>query len=189
MRAALLGLLWLYTPALWAGEVLLAHAGHDHGLYSVEVDMRLDAPRAHVWRVLTDYQQLYRLNEAIVLSEVMLPNAQGLPRVRVITRACVYFFCKTIIQVQDVREQAPHRLMATVLPEMSHFQHGVANAQLWEEGAQTRLRIVAEVIPDFWVPPIIGPWLIARKLRTEAMETLHTLEQLCEAPVAVASPE
>jgi hypothetical protein len=31
--------------------------------------------------------------------------------------------------------------------------------------------------PDFWVPPVIGPWLIQRKLVRELTETMAYIEQ------------
>ncbi len=176
--------LWLAVAGpVAAGEVLVAQAGHDHGLYTVEVDMRLDAPRAEVWRLLTDYPHYGRLNEAIQLSEVLEQRGAGDYRVRVVTDACVYFFCKRLVQVQDVVEVNGSYLSANVLPELSHFRYGVARAYVWEEGQQTRVRVLAEVVPDFWVPPLIGPWLIAHKLRTEALETVRSVERL-SLPVA-----
>jgi hypothetical protein len=38
------------------------------------------------------------------------------------------------------------------------------------------------VEPDFWIPPLIGPWLIKRKLLSETLETVDNLEQLAKNP-------
>ena len=164
-----------------AGQVLVAQATHDRGLYNVEVDMRLDAPRDEVWRLLTDYAHYGRLNEAIQVSEILEQRGPGDYRVRTVTQACVYFFCKTLVQVQDVVELNGQSLSAKVLPELSHFRYGLARAYVWDEGQQTRVRVLAEVEPDFWIPPLIGPWLIRHKLRSEALETIRNVERLSQA--------
>lgn len=183
MRAFLHVVLLMVAGDAAAGEVLVARAVHDHGLYRVEVDMRLDARPSGVWRLLTDYEHYERINESIRESEVLERRGPTDNRVRTVTEACVYFFCKTLVQVQDVVEVDGHYLAASVLPELSDFRHGVARAYVWEEGGQTRVRILAEVEPDFWIPPLIGPWLITRKLRSEALETIFTVERLSSAQI------
>lgn len=174
-------LLLLLLPGVFqaqAGELLLVQVDHDRGLYRLELDMRLDAGKGHVWRLLTDYAQYGRLNEAIGESEILRQLGPGSYRVRTVTRACVYFFCKTVRQVQDVTEVPGRYISASVLPVQSDFRHGVARAFIWPEGGQTRIRILAEVEPDFWIPPLIGPWIISRKLQSEALQTMRNLERL-----------
>ena len=173
-------LLWLVLgcQAVHAGKVLLAQVEHDRGLYRIELDMHLDAGKGHVWRLLTDYDNYGQLNDAVQESEILGEQGAGRYRVRTVTRACVYFFCKTVRQVQDVAEIPGRYISASVLPAMSDFRHGVARVYLWPEGSGTRVRILAEVEPDFWIPPVIGPWLISRKLHSEALETLRNVERL-----------
>ncbi len=180
MPQRMLFLLWLAlgAQASQAGEILVAQVDHDRGLYRIELDMRLDAGKGHVWRLLTDYPHYGQLNEAIKESEILRRQGPGSYRVRTLTRACVYFFCKTVVQVQDVTEVPGRYISASVLPALSDFRHGVARAYIWPEGAYTRIRVLAEVEPDFWIPPLIGPWIISRKLQSEALETIRNLERL-----------
>jgi hypothetical protein len=161
-----------------AGEVLVAGVTEERGIYRVEVDTRLAVRPDWAWEVLTDYPRLGRVNEAIERSEVLERRGAEDYRVRTVTQACVYFFCKRIEQVQDVVQLADGRLLATVLPEYSDFRYGWARLYVWPEGDRTRVRVLAEVEPDFWIPPLIGPWLIKRKLRSEALETVLNLERL-----------
>ena len=69
-------------------------------------------------------------------------------------------------------------ITAVVVPKLSDFQHGYARVNIWQEPTGTRVLIRSEVRPDFWIPPIIGPWLIKRKLRSEALETVQNLERV-----------
>ncbi len=178
MRGILPLLLLLAVVQARAGEILVAQVDHDRGLYRIELDMRLDAGKGHVWRLLTDYSHYGQLNNAIKESEILRQQGPGSYRVRTVTRACVYFFCKTVTQVQDVTEVPGRYISASVLPALSDFRHGVARAYIWPEGAYTRIRVLAEVEPDFWIPPLIGPWIISRKLQSETLETMRNVERL-----------
>lgn len=165
-----------------AGQVYTALVTHQSGSYFVEVDALIHAPEPVVRRLLTDYEHLSRVNPAIESSEILLERKAGDYRVRTVTKACVWFYCKRIRQVQDVIESQDGSITATVIPELSDFQHGYARVNVWREPTGTRVLIRSEVRPDFWIPPIIGPWLIKRKLRSEALETVHNLEQVAFPP-------
>ena len=39
----------------------------------------------------------------------------------------------------------------------------------------------ADIIPEFWFPPVIGPLLIMNKLRNEALETAKGVERVAAA--------
>jgi hypothetical protein len=148
----------------------------DGEVYRVAVDARIRAPVARVRALLTDYAHLDRLNEAIVSSEVMDDYGAGRYRVRIVTRACIWFFCRTVHQVQDVVESGESTIKVRVIPELSDFRQGSARFFVRRDGEGARVNIVSEVEPDFWIPPLIGPWLIKRKLLSEALETVKNLE-------------
>ncbi len=142
----------------------------------MEVDALVQAPAARVRARLTDYAHLARLNGAIKSSRVLANTGPGQYQVRIVTRACVWFFCRTVKQVQSVHEAGDGWIDVRVIPELSDFKQGWAHFHILAEGAPTRVLIVSEVEPDFWIPPVIGPWLIKRKLRSEMLETVANLE-------------
>ena len=167
-----------------AGTVYAASVGYDDGVYSVEVDALVNVPEPRVRELLTDYNHLGRVNPAIEVSEVLLVRKPGDYRVRTETEACVWFYCMRVHQIQDVIEAADGTVTATVLPQYSDFKRGHARLTLWRAPDGTRVLIRSEVEPDFWIPPVIGPWLIKRKLRSEALETVQNLERLA-SPAAL----
>ena len=61
----------------------------------------------------------------------------------------------------------------------------VARWQFWTEPTATRMRFSSEIEPSFWVPPLIGPWLIRHALYAEALRSVINLERLAEV---VSSP-
>ena len=84
--------------------------------------------------------------------------------------------------MQDVIESPDGSVTALVVPELSDFRYGYARLNLWQEVDGTRILIRSEVEPDFWIPPLIGPWLIKRKLLSETLETVDNLELLAKNP-------
>jgi len=176
-------LLSVWVVSVFAGKVYKATASYQEGVYLVEVDALVSVPEPRVRELLTDYNHLGRVNPDIKISEILKTRKPGDYQVRTVTQACIWFFCKLIHQVQDVIEAADGSVMATIIPAQSDFRHGYARLDLWQEADGTRVQIRAEVEPDFWIPPLIGPWMIKRKLRGEAIETVQNLEQVArDAP-------
>lgn len=173
---------WLGRGVAVAAEIIRVDVGHQGEAYTMEIDALADAPAARVRAMLTDYDHLDRLNNSIKSSRILDKPGPGEYRVRIVTHACVWFFCRTIKQVQSVREAGDGWIDARVVPELSDFKQGWARFAVQPEGATARIRIVSEVEPGFWIPPVIGPWLIKLKLRSEVMETLAILEKSGRAP-------
>jgi hypothetical protein len=171
-------LLGLCATAVSAAQVDVATASYDYDVYHVEVDARVDAPLADVRRLLTDYNHLGRINPSIEVSEILLQRNPDDCRVRTVTKVCVWFYCKHIHQVQDVTEGTDGTVTAIVLPGQSDFRYGYAHVHTWAENGGTRVLIRGDLQPDFWIPPLIGPWMIKRKLIDEALETIDNLERV-----------
>jgi hypothetical protein len=175
---AVAGLIALCAPRAQAGTVYRASADHENGVYRVEVDALVSVPEPRVRELLTDYNHLGRVNPAIEVSQILFTREPGDYRVQTVTEACVWFYCMRVHQVQDVIEADDGSVTATVIPEQSDFRRGYARLDLSQQAGGTRVLVRSEVEPDFWIPPIIGPWLIERKLRSEALETLQNLERV-----------
>jgi len=172
--------LFLWDSATQAGQVFTSAVSHQSGSYFVEVDVLVEVAEPRARALLTDYNNLGQLNHAIEISEILKVRKPGDYQVRTVTEACVWFYCKRIHQVQDVIEAHDGSVTATVIPEQSDFRYGYARLNLWQETGGTRIVIRSEVEPDFWIPPVIGPWLIKRKLRSEALETVANLERVAQ---------
>ncbi len=173
-------LLILARPA--AGyELRKIEVAHDHGRYSVHMRVTLDAKAADVFAVLSEVKLLPRINPAVRRIHSQPSSAPNSLRVFSEIRLCIAYFCRLIKQVQDMSfEKALDGgvVHARVLPELSDLRHGVAIWRVAQCDAKTCLRFDASLEPDFWVPPLIGPWLIQRKLREEARQTSAGLESL-----------
>lgn len=154
--------------------------------YRVTMKVKLDVPADRAYAVFTDYENLPRINPA-VKQITLLPESTSPDTSRLYTqmRLCFSFFCKTLEQVQDMRriEQPPGgRLSASVLPERSDLRYGQADWSVRDCAPQACLDFSAELEPKFWIPPLIGPWVMERKLRQEAVQTSEGIERLAREP-------
>lgn len=170
-----------------AAEIQSLHVTHDGARYHVEMEVKLQAPSTSSYAVFATPGDLPKINPAV--QQVRVIDHPGDERARIYTevRVCALFYCKLLHQVQDMR-YAPRPdggdLHAEVLPAQSDFSYGRADWRFRPDGAATHLHFSAELEPAFWVPPVIGPWLVERSLREEAQRTSAGIEQLAGLPAA-----
>ena len=171
----LIAVLLLPSAAL-AGEILASSVNHEGTVYSLSVTARIDAPLDTVYRSITDFDNLAAINPAIEESQLLATPALDMRRVRSVIRVCILMFCKRVEQVQDVTLMEGYAIKAVIVPQGGDFRSGVAHWQLTASGAATEMLFTNTFEPDFWVPPVIGPWLIKRKLTREVAETAMYIE-------------
>ena len=79
--------------------------------------------------------------------------------------------------VESLEENGKNELIATVVPAESDFRSGRTVWQIMPAGvAQSRLQLRSTFRPGFWVPPVIGPWLIKMKMEQELSVMITRLE-------------
>ena len=168
--------LWLLSSVSQAGDILASRVSHEGDRYTLTVTARIDAPLDTVYRSITDFDNLDAINPDIEESQLLTTRPPDTRRVRSVIKVCLLTFCKRVQQVQDVTLLSGHAIEAVIVPEGSDFRSGVARWQLTPSGASTELVFSNSFEPDFWVPPVIGGWLIKRKLVWEVAETARHIE-------------
>ncbi len=145
------------------------------------IHMAFDVPASvdQIKSVLTDYAHPSRLSSAVTAREV-LGRQDGAVRVRTEFRDCVVFFCKTMILVHDVSVSATE-VRADVVAEGSDFRNGFLRWSINGLGdGSSHVVFNAVMEPDFFVPPLIGGFLIRKALGNQALATAENL--VSEAP-------
>ena len=178
-RACVSGLcisLMLFPCVLLAGQILDSNVVHDEPVYRLSITARVDAPLAVVYQSITDFTNLAAINPSIEESQVLESQGADRLRVRSVIRVCILVFCKRVVQVQDVTLVDSRTVVATIVPGAGDFRAGLARWELTAVGTATDLHFSEEFEPDFWVPPVIGPWLIEKKLVREVAETTMYIE-------------
>ena len=178
-RATVLLITGLLFPALAApATILRTEATHDDDRYKLTFEVVLNAERDKVWSIMTDYNRLPRVSKVIVESRILKKEDENRYRVGVTLHACVLIFCKTMKKVVDIQAWPRNDIIVIGDPALSDFSYSVERWRVVAEGAKTRLYYSAEMVPDFFIPPLIGPWLMKSFLQKEIKATAIQVEAL-----------
>jgi hypothetical protein len=176
MRVYALILLCLAAVQVSAVDIRELEVSEDGGVYQIKLATVIDAPAEYVYRVLTDYVHLHRLHPSIIQSDILPSPGAGIVRVRTRILDCILIFCMELDRVEDISELPPYHVHATIVPSMCNFRSGKADWRIEDMGGHSQLIYEAQMKPDFTVIPVIGPYLVTRKLRDEMTSSLGKIE-------------
>ncbi len=171
----------LLSATATAVETERADIEFDRGTYSYTFIFVIDAATAPVRAIVTDYDRLDRINSHIVESRVIERyGAHSLKRVLRLRR-CILLFCFDLNFVETV-EEMPDKIVTTIVPEESTFEDGVAEWRIETvAGGRTRMSISARQTPTFWIPPVIGPYILKRVFLKELRDSCDNIERIVQS--------
>jgi hypothetical protein len=173
---------WCAFSEVRAGEIQHASVDFAHGEYSVEFDGQVSAVPAEVYRLVTDHNHLDLLNDDVLESVLLTPPTALIKKRRVVLHICILFFCRDMKLVELLKENGNNILVATVVPAESDFDYGRTIWQVTPAGTMhSQLQLRSTFRPAFWVPPVIGPWLIKIKMEQELSVMITRLEHYAGA--------
>lgn len=170
----------MMAPPCGAAETVEVQVEHEDDTYHIYLEILFDAPAERVQRILIDYGNLDELSATIVNSEILSGSAGEDAVVDITLKPCVWKFCKTMRKVSRAEINAYGAIVYTVIPEQSDFSSGreqviVTKAQ---QPGRTRVTYNASIVPRFFVPPLIGSWLIRRHLKQSVADSSLRVEEL-----------
>lgn len=171
--------------------MLLSYAAHSAELREVSIDREVDrytfesttwfdASPSDLYKVLIDYDQFEKFTTAFVETYNREPDEEGRPRYYTRMEGCVLLFCKTFVRSGHLVLKPETEIVAVADPAKSNFKLSKERWELEEEGEGTLLRYHFEMIPDFWVPPVIGPFVIKRALRSGGTDAVDRIEAIAQ---------
>lgn len=181
---------WLLLPLLClasaaqAAQVQSVHVTHHHAEFVVRMQVRIDAPPPAVFRALQDYRAVSRYNPNLRLDRIRRSSNPDHLRLYTTLHACVLFFCKTLRQEQLIEVHGTARggvMQATLIRPLNDFKYAVGR---WIVGpcaahpATTCMQVRFAFIPRFWIPPLIGPWIIREHAFAAARRASAGLQKL-----------
>jgi hypothetical protein len=175
--AAILLLLLSARSGLSSEIISLQVTSHDDQ-YLLESETYLQASVPSVFQVLMDYDNFTHLSSVYEESRQLGPGPDGAPRVYTLARGCILFVCRSVEKVERLDAEPNQRIVATVIPKLSNLEQGVTEWVLKSDGAGTRLSYRMELVPKFWIPPLIGPPIIRHVLAKNGTDALQRLENL-----------
>jgi hypothetical protein len=161
-----------------AADIERLEATHTDHRYTLSFEVVLAAERDKVWQIMTDYENLPRLSKTIGESHILKTEHSPEHRVSITFHACILIFCKTMKKVVDIEARPQDDIVVTGVPALSDFSYSVEHWEVSAEGAKTRLRYSAEMVPDFFIPPLIGPWVVKSFLQREIRGIAIKVEEL-----------
>lgn len=182
--------LLLFAVSAQAAEVSGVQVKRDGPRFLIGMHIVIDAPAPAVFRALQDYSSMAHNNPDLRAVRIEPTSAPNRVRLFMTVHTCVLIFCKTMHQAQIMTATASAdggTLDAELLPHGGAFKRGHGRWAVKpcpRTPALSCLDVSIELVPAFWVPPVIGPWVISRKMYSEARLTGDGLEKTARALMA-----
>ncbi len=163
------------AAAARAAEIRKLEVERNNGVIDIVAELQIDAPRALVFATLSDYERLAELSTRFKESRAEIA-ADGTTMVYTRVEGCVLFFCRTVERHATLQTIVDVEIRTTVDPERSDFELGRERWVLTDNAGGTLVTYTHELVPKFWVPPVVGVWAIRRELQADAMSAARKIE-------------
>jgi Polyketide cyclase / dehydrase and lipid transport len=157
--------------------------------YQFELVAMIAAPVERVEAVLRDYPHYSNLDARILDSKVLERPEQDVAILATTVRACMGPFCRNVKRVERVQE-APLELTATTDASRSDVKSGETRTQLTAAANGTRVTYRTRIVPDYWIPAIVGRRLMLRTLEEATINMFTNVEKIAseQRPSAAEPP-
>lgn len=192
MLALLALLVWTVSPSVAIAEaapaIVALEIEHARGTYTLHSVTRYRAPPEAVYAVLADYTLFTRISSAITAAGVCDSiGPDGEPRVYTTVRGCVLFFCRSVHRVERLALEPGATIVARVEPSASDLHDGLSRWRFYAlPDGGTEVVFDMQMTPAFWVPPVIGPALVKRRLARDGADAVGRIDALALAYLAAA---
>ncbi|MDJ0956093.1 MAG: hypothetical protein QNI91_04520 [Arenicellales bacterium] len=170
-----------------AAETIEVQVEQEDGAYHIYFEIVLDAPITRVETILSDYENFDELSPGIVNSEILSGLPGGSATVDITLRPCVWILCKTMRKVTNANINAYGAIVYNTIPESSDFKFGKETVIIkrGKTPGQTRVTYNAKLVPKFFVPPLLGSWLIRKHIQQNLEVSNLRVEKLARQQAAV----
>ena len=169
-------IVFLLAASASAAELRFIEVERENGRYFLKSITWFDADIESVYSVLTDYDLYHRFSGAIAESRNLDPDQEGRPEYFTRMEGCVLIWCQSFVRIGYLRLEPLQRIEAITDPERSDFQFSRESWELTEAEGGTLLTYEFEMVPDFWVPPVVGPYFIQRALKSGGAKAADRIE-------------
>lgn len=161
-----------------AGDIQQAKVLHKDGVYILDLKVKLSSAFDPVHTIVTDYDQLHLISEVLIETSLLSEPDAEIKRRRLVVRTCILIFCFTAKMVEDVWE-TENTITTRIIPAQSDYKFGKTEWQIDViDKDHSQINLYCELEPDFWIPPLIGPYLMKKTMMKEAKKTIKRIEEL-----------
>ncbi len=181
MRRLVVVSLALIATAAQAADLRSVSIDRVDGVYTMHSVVWFDARIDAVYNVFLDWDLSEQFSSVVVEARNTGSDATGDRGFYTRNRACVLFFCKSVERYGAVEHEPLKFIRATVDAERSDFHLSNESWEFAEEQDGTLIVYRLEMRPKFWIPPVIGPYVLKRKMRNDGIEALDRIESIAQA--------
>ena len=144
----------------------------------VTASVLIAAPQSLVFQSLSDYDKWDELSPRIDESHVVGPDEDGVPLVYTLVEGCITFFCRRIERKSRLETWPEERILVTLVDGYGSFKHVEEEWRLQPADEATRVFYSMDMDADFWIPPLIGTWIIKRTLKKASLGAAESIEAM-----------
>lgn len=168
------------SSAIYPADLREVTVERDDKRYRLVSQTHFDASAKDLYRVLTDYDLFTEFSSVFVESRNVRAGSNGKPRYFTKMEGCMLFFCKSFVRVGELTLTPDTEIIALADPEQSDFEYSRERWILIPEGNGTLLVYDFELEPSFWVPPVLGPFVMKRVLKAGGTNAVDRIEALAQ---------
>src|SRR3569833_938504 len=177
-RLLISGGLLLASGIAAAEEVRNLQVTHERGHFHVSFDAVLEAPGDKARPFMIEPRNWPRLSDIVTDAKVIETIDERTQKVRIGFCVCVLLFCLFVFLFVVLCWFVVGDIVTHALPGQGDFGYVCERWRISGDDRRTRVEYEAELVPSFFVPPLIGPYLLKGKLQHLLTETARNLEQL-----------
>jgi len=149
--------------------------------YHLHGETIIKAPPDFIFHILMDYDNFHRITGGIAFSRLLDPQDDGVLLGYTRIDSCVWFYCRQFEKVERIHATPTSEIITEAIPEKSDFAFNQTRWSLESVEGGTLVTYQAEMDPDFWIPPLIGPWALKNKLQLSAEQIGARIEYLLKS--------
>jgi hypothetical protein len=174
--SALLILTSTITAAARAADIRTLTVEEHQGHYTVILDAVLDAPSESIFSTISDPGRWPELSHSVTKADDLGWLPDGRRKIRVIFEDCILIFCQTVHKNETLRSSANGHIETLTIPGQGDFGYAHEHWLVSAEGSGTRVRYQAEMLPSFYIPPLLGAYILKAKIHSLLLHVTTNLE-------------
>lgn len=170
--------LLLLCGSLSAAELRSVEVDRVDGRYTLRSEVWFDTDIDSIYAVFLDYDLASQFTSFIVEARNLDPDADGQRRFYIRNKGCVWFYCRSFERAGRVEHEPLSYIRSTADPEDSDFRFSQEEWRFQADGNGTLVAYDFAFEPKFWIPPLIGPYVLQRKLKRDSAGAIHRIEAI-----------
>ena len=182
MTIARVAMLLLFARLLAnAADMRTVTVDYTDGRYTMQSEAWFDVGQEALYDVFLSWDLSTQFSSWIVEARDIPADETGERRFFIRNRGCVLFICRSVVREGRVEYEPYLFIKAFADPDKSDFK---VSDETWTFRTEDDMTVVTyriEMVPKFWVPPVIGPYVIKRRLRSSGGDALDRIEEIARS--------